>query len=224
MSWDPGWDHFYRWRSLRRYPSEELVRFAARHFYSAPDRRAVTMLDLGCGEGANALYLAHEGFGVSAVDGSPVAVEIARDRFEAEGQNADLQVGDLTGIDELYAPESFDAVVDVSSVQHNALPAAAKIIDGVFRVLKPGGWFFSTLIASGSTGEGTGREVESGTFTEMPIDQWQLMGVTHFYRLDELERLLARFDDVEINESSRTTDGRTRRYLRWIVEARKPPR
>jgi SAM-dependent methyltransferase len=69
-----GWDE--------RYRSADLVwgappnRFVAAEFANAQPGRA---LDLACGEGRNALWLASQGWQVTAVDFSPVAIEKARE-------------------------------------------------------------------------------------------------------------------------------------------------
>jgi SAM-dependent methyltransferase len=65
-----------------------------------------TALDLGAGEGRNALWLAGEGWRVTAVDFSAVAVE--RGRGAPGGSRVDWQVADVT----TYAPDrAFDLVL-----------------------------------------------------------------------------------------------------------------
>jgi SAM-dependent methyltransferase len=70
-------------------------------------------LDLGAGEGRNALWLAARGWAVTAVDFSAVAVE--RGRASAGGTRVDWQVADVTS----YAP---DAPLDLVLVCYLHLP------------------------------------------------------------------------------------------------------
>ena len=72
-------------------PSSELQRVIAEAAI-APCRA----IDLGCGTGTNAVWLAQQGFDVTAVDVSPRAVEMARRRAEAAGVRAHFLVADLT--------------------------------------------------------------------------------------------------------------------------------
>ena len=87
MSWDPTWEDIFRNRQWGRYPPEELVRFTARRYFQALDRKAVSMLEIGCGAGANIWFLAREGFDVHVsspfcpVACAPVRLSQALSRF-----------------------------------------------------------------------------------------------------------------------------------------------
>lgn len=52
-------------------------------------------LDLACGAGRNALWMAEHGWNVTAVDASEAAIEILRSRAEARGVIVDARVADL---------------------------------------------------------------------------------------------------------------------------------
>src|SRR5262249_45536188 len=76
-------------------------------------------LDVGCGEGADAIWLAQQGWEVTAVDVSDVAIGRARAAAERAGVSVEWIVGDA-----LQTPlptRSFDLV----SMQYPALPKAA---------------------------------------------------------------------------------------------------
>jgi tellurite methyltransferase len=53
-------------------------------------------LDLACGTGRNALWLAEQGWSVTAVDGSAAAIEILRKRAAEKALDVDTRVADLT--------------------------------------------------------------------------------------------------------------------------------
>lgn len=78
--------------------------------------RPARALDVGCGEGADAIWLARQGWAVTALDVSSVALERAR----AAAAEADVTVTWLhAGLVEAYLPaESFELV----SAQYFALP------------------------------------------------------------------------------------------------------
>ena len=87
------WDERYRtgdtpWNTGR--PDEELRRILAEE-----NIRPCRAVELGCGTGTNALWLAQQGFDVTAVDISPLAVERARERASAAGVAVRFLVADV---------------------------------------------------------------------------------------------------------------------------------
>ena len=68
------------------------------------------VLDIGCGLGDNAIYLARRGHPVTALDGSPTAIERARQRAADAGVKVTFGVVDAT---DLTGYENrFDTVID----------------------------------------------------------------------------------------------------------------
>lgn len=61
--------------------------------------RVGSVLDLGCGDGRNLLYLAARGWSVSGVDISEVGVALARERAAKARLKADFTVSDLDQFD-----------------------------------------------------------------------------------------------------------------------------
>lgn len=59
------------------------------------DRPPGSALDLACGTGRNALYLAGKGYAVSAIDASPRAIELAGQAARKEGLKINWIVADL---------------------------------------------------------------------------------------------------------------------------------
>lgn len=64
-------------------------------------------IDLGCGTGANVIYLAQHGFNVTGVDFSQAAIEKARARARDAGVQVDWYVDDLTDLQHASGPFEF---------------------------------------------------------------------------------------------------------------------
>ena len=100
-----------------------------------------TILDLGCGTGRNANYLAGEGNIVIGIEISKTALGIAKERAQEENVTVDYRLGD---IGEKYdiADESVDIILDVTS--SNALNEKGRTVylSESARVLKNGGYMF----------------------------------------------------------------------------------
>jgi 2-polyprenyl-3-methyl-5-hydroxy-6-metoxy-1,4-benzoquinol methylase len=72
-------------------------------------------LDVGCGEGTHAVYLAQQGFDVVGLDFVPAALAAARTRAEQAGVEIELREGDVV---EYEAPSAFDVVLDSGCLHH----------------------------------------------------------------------------------------------------------
>lgn len=90
-------------------------------------------LDLACGSGRNALWLAKEGWRVTAVDGSAFAIEALRARAEKQGLRVDAEVADLQCSGYFIKESSWDLIVIAYYLQRDLFEAAKRGVkpDGV---------------------------------------------------------------------------------------------
>src|SRR5262249_49528378 len=94
------------------------------------------VLDIGCGLGDDAIYLASRGHSVTGMDGSPAAIEEARRRAAAARVTVNFDVADAT---ELSGYEGrFDTVVD--SALYHCLDDEGRqaYIAALYRATRPG--------------------------------------------------------------------------------------
>ena len=99
-----------------------------------------TILDIGCGDGALTEKIAAAGARTLGIDGSPDMVRAAR----ARGLAADIMDGQAIDLPD----KSFDAVF--SNAALHWMPNAARVIEGVARILKPGGRFVGEMGGHGN--------------------------------------------------------------------------
>ena len=125
----PDWNERYRLgeRSARRdaSPTRLVEEWAGR-------LRPGSALDLACGAGRNAGYLANLDWDVTAVDGASVAIELLRSYHPGvQGVVADLAAGQFR-----IEPQQWDLILTAYYLQRDLFPA---IQAGV----RPGGFVFS---------------------------------------------------------------------------------
>jgi tellurite methyltransferase len=89
-----------------------------------------TALDLACGQGRNAIYLAQRGFAVTALDISQVALAEGRWRAQQQGLPIDWQQCDLEASE--LVSDGFDLVISFNYLQRSLFRALQ-------RAVKPGG-------------------------------------------------------------------------------------
>jgi SAM-dependent methyltransferase len=104
-------------------------------------------LDLGCGEGADAIWLARRGWRVTAVDISRVALDrAARHAAEAEvadridWQRADLAAAFPTGIFDLVSAQFLHSLIELPREKILRNAAASVAPGGILLVVGHAGW------------------------------------------------------------------------------------
>src|ERR1700681_4479954 len=103
-----GWDE--RYRSSQR-PAEDLEAAPNPLLIETAQRLpAGKALDLACGTGRNALWLAEHGWSVTAVDGAPAAIEILRHRASERGLHIDAGIANLEKGEYRIEPSTWDLI------------------------------------------------------------------------------------------------------------------
>jgi SAM-dependent methyltransferase len=69
-------------------------------------------LDIGCGTGRDAVYLAQRGWTVTGVDAVAQAIDAARERAAAAGVTVEWVLGDVTKLEQLRIGSNYDLVLD----------------------------------------------------------------------------------------------------------------
>ena len=106
-------------------------------------------LDLACGAGRHAVFLAENGFQVTAVDNSAAGISIAKQRaaekaVEIDFRRADLEAGEFT-----IAENAFDLICDFYYLQRD-------LFDAMKKGVRAGGIIVAAIHIYG-TGEPEGR-------------------------------------------------------------------
>jgi ubiquinone/menaquinone biosynthesis C-methylase UbiE len=164
------------------------------------------LLEVGFGMGTDLFQFASHGAIVSGIDLTPKHYEIASQRFKLYGIPADLRLGDAEEMP--YEDESFDAVYTFGVIHHS--PNTEKIVDEIYRILKPGGraiigvyhkWsvfymiqtLFTNYLISGAFLRESFRQVASRIEYRDNSDANPLVKV---YSRRSLGRMLRQFDSV----------------------------
>ena len=189
----------------KRYAAVESLwairpnRFLVAEASELPPGRA---LDLACGEGQNAIWLATRGWEVTGVDYAEVAIAKARARAERDGVEVTFTCADLVE----YEPErgAFDLVLvlylHIPSAQRAPLHAKAA------GALAPGGTFLLLGHDRANATDGVGG----------PSDPDLL------YTADEIAEELPGLEIQKASTVLRDVDGEDRDAIDTIVRARRP--
>jgi tellurite methyltransferase len=105
------------------------------------------ILDAGCGSGRNLHYFLQNGYEVYGIDPNPEAVEAVKDLSQKLSPANPLTNFKVVAVEDTdFEDASFDLVIS-SAVLHFANNEAHfdRMLRAMWRVLKPGGYFFSRL-------------------------------------------------------------------------------
>ena len=134
---DARWNEFFADRAkpcpfFAEWPDENLVAW-----FSAGMLTPARVLELGCGHGRNATYLASLGCSVDAVDFSAQAIEWAKERAKQARAPVDFQCCSI--FDATFTEGSYDLVYDSGCFHHLPPHRRKDYAELVHRALKPGG-------------------------------------------------------------------------------------
>lgn len=180
------------------------------------------VLDLGCGTGRNANYLAEQGSKVTGYEISRTALSIAKKRATDDDLSVDYCIQNI-GATFPEAAESFDLALDVTSSNSLNDRERATYLDEVYRVLKPGGHFFVRALCK--DGDANAKELlkrSPGTEYDTYINT--KMGLTE--RVFSKEDFLKMYNQFKVLKLEKKThysrfDGRIYKRNYWLAYLKK---
>jgi SAM-dependent methyltransferase len=137
----------YRFRApWEMGPREELVELVTTgrlgpDALAGDGTRAARAIDLGCGSGANAVFLAEHGFDVTGVDFSAVGLAKARGAASSSGVAITFVEADLTASTQPGVEGPFDLLVDYGTLDDVSKARRPAMAATVRRLSRPGSVF-----------------------------------------------------------------------------------
>jgi len=186
----------------QRYEGSDLVWSATPNIFLPPLVEGVapgTALDVACGEGRNAIWLAHQGWNVTAFDFSAVGIDKAR--AHAGDTNVEWIVADATSFE---PTKKFDLVV-IFYLHLPDVPIAQAFTHAI-DALAPGGTLFAVGHALANIEHGVGGP-------PYPEILWTIEGIAP---------LLTGLNMIELEERERYVESEDATAIDLVVWATKP--
>ena len=149
---------FYR-NHAQAYAGREIAKHTRLNRFLALLPPGGSILELGCGAGADSAQMLARGFDVSPTDGSP---ELAIEASRRLGRPVETLL--FHDLDKL---EAYDGVWANACLLHVPRPDLAKILTLIWRALRPAGYFY----ASYKTGDTEGRDALN-RYYNYPSPDW----------------------------------------------------
>jgi SAM-dependent methyltransferase len=144
-----------------------------------------SVLDVGCGTGEHALYLAQRGHEVWGIDSSPTAIQKARDKAASSGVTATFHVADALHLEALG--RTFEMVIDSGLFHVFSDEARRLFVTSLAQVLQLGGTYYLLCFSDQQPGSGSGpRRVSQAEIAATFQEGWRVKEIqpTHFETTD----------------------------------------
>jgi len=152
-----------------------------------PDRLdGARAIDLGCGSGADSIFLAQQGFIVTGVDFSQVAIGKAQTAAVDAGIDEGLEfvVADLLALPNNEVPGPFDVLLDGGTIDDFPPVVRPRVAETITRLARPGAvfvmWCFYAdrrdlpLMSFGGPSRYGAPPIEPGEETELFGNDWDI--------------------------------------------------
>ena len=197
----PEWDDCYRDNNnFPIWPWSDVVSLVYRYCKNIITLKSASVLELGCGAGANIPFFKSLGMNYYAIEGSSFIVKQLQQSFPDIA--AHIQNGDFT-IDQPFKRD-FDLVIDRAAITHNNTVSIQNTIENISNFLKPDGLFIGVdWFSTNHTDYLDGEIVDEYTRTNFKKGQFASIGNVHFSNEAHLKELFKNFEIIFMQEKIR---------------------
>lgn len=182
--------------------------------------KGLKVLDLGCGNGRNAIALAKLGAIVKGIDVSSVALELLCNRAKKENVEVETFIGNMNKLP--FPDRTFDMVICYNAIFNTSLKQIKETMKETRRVTKRNGVFLVTFRSTKSPVPENARilEDEANSYV-VDTDGFEL--VSHRTDMEEIEKLSSGWELLKAQEFTETLGkGKDKReVVTWRVELQK---
>lgn len=180
----------------------------------------MVVLDMGCGSGRHALFLAEKGIETYGVDVSKKALEMLEQEANKRELNVDLKHSDMKEMP--YNSGYFDAVVCIHVLTHGTIKEIKSYLKEALRILKKDGLFF-LIVASLDYMDFARRNgtitLEENTFVNLGLPDEDI--AHHFYTEKELNGLFGRCNIISLKKVKGQNPWLKRETKEYVLIAQK---
>lgn len=170
---------FYYGREVR----PEFARFLEQLFLEQENKpHSCRVLDLGCGEGRYAIYLAERGFKVHGIDLSPRGLKKLSAYAKRHGLPITTEKADLNR--KTLPTEKYDLIVFATILEHLNKKGRQHLVREIISSLKPGSYFYGSVFTREDPGYLLQQEKplrENVSETAKAIKHYFVSGELHNY-------------------------------------------
>ncbi len=209
--WELAWKE-QRWQELS--PPLPAVKEFSDYLKTLNARN---VLDLGCGAGRHAIFLAREGFNVVGLDVSETALGELEGRARAAGLgNVTLVKHEMQELP--FIDNYFDAVVSTNVLHHGTAAEIRRTLAEIHRIMRKNAAGFIITLSKNDFRYGNGTRLEQDTYQFTEGDEQGI--VHHFFSHKELLQYFEKFEVLSFSEDLIPVGNGNRAH--FLLRLRKP--
>jgi tellurite methyltransferase len=177
------------------------------------------VLDLGCGIGRHAIYLALKGFNVTAVDSSAQALDVLKRGLSGKGLRVNIIQGSY--FQDIFTANSFDFVLAFNVIYHGYRKTFDESVHLVHKWLRQDGRFLFSCPTRRDAKYGNGEKVAQHTYK--PLNSVTPGDIHYFADEVDITDFLRGFREIKTNiEEHYWNNQRVKQFSSyWQILARK---
>lgn len=222
-----AWEKEYRNPKLvtgKPEPQNDVKRYL-KFYNSSLSTMTPIVLDLGCGTGRNANFLAERGFKVTGFEISSTALKTAKKRAQEASLFVDYHLHNIGAPfpADICPDASFDLLLDVTSSNSLNEKERAIYLDETYRVLKSGGHFFvRALCKEGDTNVKELLKRDPGLEQDTYINK-EMGLIERVFSREDFLKTYARFETLKLEKKTGYARFNGRIYKRnyWLAYLKK---
>jgi len=214
------WNKIYKTNlQLSVWPWSDLVSFVNK-YRNKKNKNKISVLELGCGAGANIPFFHQLQYDYYSVEGSSDIVKKLKKKYPKLKQK--IKVGDFTN--EIPFKTKFNIIIDRGSMTHNDDLAIKKSLMLISKSLKKGGIFMGfDWFSKNDSDFKKGDKVDNFTKTNIKTGKLKNVGKIYFTDLKNLKKLFNKWKILEIYEKIYKYHKPQKNFKRasWAIVAKK---
>lgn len=187
-----GWIEAYQRKKGEFLWKQDPIEFLPNYAPILRENKVQSILEAGCGDGRNVVYLLREGFRVIGVDLSPIALANALDLADHQGKNDACFVNaDLESLPHPFPEHSFDALTCLDVF--GQVLEVEQTVSGFQRVVRPNGLLLLNLYTPEDAAFGVGQKLGDRSFLYNKT-------LFRFFTEQDIRTLFAQFDILKMEK------------------------